>query len=142
VNRKQLQALAATRLKDAKALLARKRWAAAFYLAGYAVECGLKSCVLRHIHDTGAIFADRNYLRALADCWTHDLPKLVSLAGLEAEFGAARAANPALRSFWETVKGWRETARYGNATEAEARELYEAITNDPDGVYAWLRSRW
>ncbi len=47
MNRKQLQRLAKERLKDAKALLARKRWSAAYYLTGYVIECALKSCIFR-----------------------------------------------------------------------------------------------
>ena len=38
VNRADWQKLALERIKDAKALLKLKRWAAAYYLAGYAVE--------------------------------------------------------------------------------------------------------
>lgn len=89
MNRKQLQALAKTRLKDAKALIGRKRWAAAYYLTGYVVECGLKSCVLKHLDITGLLFRDRTYLKKLADCWTHDFLTLVNLAGLDGELGRA-----------------------------------------------------
>lgn len=142
MNRKQLQALAKTRLKDAKALLGRKRWAAAYYLTGYVVECALKSCILRHLDQTGIIFSDRKYLKDLEGCWTHDLVKLVNLAGLDAEFGAAQGANPALAGYWVVTKDWKETSRYEERTEAEARLLFEAVTHDPDGVFRWIQSRW
>ena len=46
VNRTQWQEFAERWLIDAKHLLDNHRWAAAYYLAGYAVECGLKACVL------------------------------------------------------------------------------------------------
>jgi HEPN domain-containing protein len=49
VDRKQLQNLARIRLKDAKALLGRKRWSGAYYLCGYVIECALKACILRHL---------------------------------------------------------------------------------------------
>jgi HEPN domain-containing protein len=45
MNRTDLQILAEDRLKDAEVLLANGRFGAAYYLAGYAVECGLKACV-------------------------------------------------------------------------------------------------
>src|SRR2546421_11980166 len=96
MDRKKLQNLAKERLKDAKALLGRKRWSGAYYLSGYAIECGLKACLLRHLGESGAVFGDQNYVKKLNECWTHDLVKLVSLAGLEADFGAARGANAAL----------------------------------------------
>jgi len=38
--------MAEERLRDAKALLDGQRWEFAYYSAGYAVECALKSCVL------------------------------------------------------------------------------------------------
>lgn len=44
MTRTELQRLAIERLADARALLTTKRWSGAFYLAGYAVECGLKAC--------------------------------------------------------------------------------------------------
>jgi HEPN domain-containing protein len=142
VNRKQLQTLAKERLKDAKALIARKRWSAAYYLTGYIIECALKSCVLRHLDATGKIFSDRDYLKRLGDCWTHNLKTLVNLAGLDAAFGPARSANPALAQNWTVVTEWDETSRYKEKTEAEARRLYEAVTHDPDGVLQWIQSHW
>jgi HEPN domain-containing protein len=142
VDRKLLQALANERLKDARALLGRKRWAGAYYLSGYAVECALKSCLLKHLGESGAVFGEPNYLKKLADCFTHDLVKLVSLAGLEAEFGAARGQNPALEANWGTTKDWKETSRYELRTETEARALYEAVSHKSDGVYPWIRARW
>jgi HEPN domain-containing protein len=142
VNRAQLQALAQTRLLDAEALLAAGRWAGAYYLTGYAVECGLKSCLLRHLDATGELFSDRKYLRDLADCWTHDLEALLKLAKLDKIFGIARGANPVLNKNWETAAAWTETSRYGDKTETEARELFEAVTHDPDGVLRWLKTYW
>jgi HEPN domain-containing protein len=140
VDRKSFQNLAKLRLGDAKALLSRKRWSAAYYLCGYAVECALKACLLRYLGESDAIFGDREYLRKLADCWTHKLTVLVKLAGLEAKFGAAQGKNLRLKEFWGVTAKWDETSRYQERNEAEARELYDAISNDPDGVFQWLKS--
>ncbi len=100
MDRKKLQTLAKVRLKDAKALLGRKRWSGAYYLCGYFIECALKACLLRHLGESAAIFGDPDYLKQLSACWTHDLVKLVKLAGLDADFGAARGMNVALEAFW------------------------------------------
>jgi hypothetical protein len=70
------------------------------------------------------------------------LVKLVNLAGLDAEFGAACGANPTLNAYWGVAKDWKETSRYELKSEAEARALLEAVTNEPDGVLRWIRSRW
>ena len=119
-----------------------RRWSAAYYLSGYAVECGLKSSVLHHLDKTGVIFQDRKYLKDLGDCWTHDLEKLVGLAGLTEEFGVACGANPSLLVYWGVVKDWNETSRYELKTEVDARELHEAITQESDGVLRWIRTHW
>lgn len=142
MDRKKLQRIAKARIKDAKALLGRKRWSGAYYLCGYAIECALKSCLLRYLGESGAIFGEPGYLKKLADCWTHDLVKLVNLAGLDAEFGIARGANAALENFWNVTKDWEETSRYQEKTEAEAKALYEAVNNNPDGAFRWIQSRW
>jgi HEPN domain-containing protein len=142
MDRTRLQNLAKMRPQDAKALLGKKRWSAAFYLCGYAVECGLKACILRHLGESGAVFGDAAYLRRLGNCWTHDLVELHKLAGLDAEFGAARGANVVLDTFWSVVKEWKEVSRYEETTEADARALYEAVSHETDGVFRWIRSRW
>jgi HEPN domain-containing protein len=142
VNREYLQRLAQERIGDAKALLAVQRWPGAYYLAGYAVECALKSCVLAHIEKTGAIFSKRAYLKSLSDSWTHDLETLIGLAGLTKELGLAHQASLSLKTNWGIAKDWNETSRYDYKTKDEAEALFEAINQEPDGVLQWLRTYW
>ena len=47
VDRKELQDLSKIRLREAAALLQLGLFDGAFYLAGYAVECGLKACIAK-----------------------------------------------------------------------------------------------
>jgi hypothetical protein len=70
------------------------------------------------------------------------LVKLVDSAGLKAEFDTACGANAALKDFWLVTKDWKESSRYEEKTEAEARLLYKAVSHKPDGVFRWIRSRW
>lgn len=142
MNRAQLQRLAQIRLDDAQALLVSARWPAAYYLAGYAVECALKSCVLQHVHDSGVIFSDPKYLQDLAKCWTHDFRLLIKLAGLTVTLGTARATNPALDGYWKIAEDWSETSRYEEKTELEAKTLYGAVIHNPDGVFLWIQQHW
>jgi hypothetical protein len=142
VNRLELQQLTRDRVRDAEVLLASGQWAGAYHMAGCALEGALKSCILKLIDDTGLIFKDKRYLDKLAKCWTHDLVQLVDLAELTEEFGKARGANPRLDDFWDIAQKWQEVSRYERKTEAEARELFEAITNIPDGVLPWIQTRW
>jgi HEPN domain-containing protein len=139
VNRSELQQLAEDRLLDAQALLAAGRWSAAYYLAGYAVECGLKACILAYIERTGVIFTDRKF----ADrCWTHSVEELVRLADLEVARGIDVSANPALGRNWLIVKDWTELSRYQVTPQNQAQQLLGAIGDPTDGVLPWIRSRW
>jgi hypothetical protein len=88
------------------------------------------------------LFRERKYLKDLGECWTHEFDKLVALANLTADLGIAIAANLSLRNFWGVAKDWKETSRYEQKTEAEARALHEAITHNPDGVLKWLQTHW
>ena len=142
MNRAELQRLARERVRDADVLLAGGQWSGAYYLVGYAVECGLKSCILHHLEKTGMIFKERKYLNKLGECWTHELDKLLDLANLTPELGKATGANPALLGYWGVVKDWKETSRYEQKTEAEARALHEAVTHDPNGVLKWVQIHW
>ncbi len=60
VNKTDFERLTEERVNDARALLAAGRWPAAYYLAGYAVECALKACIAKLINagdfDTVPVF--------------------------------------------------------------------------------------
>ncbi len=140
MNRDDLQRLAKERLADAKALLAAGRWSAAYYVAGYAVECGLKACILARVTAAPEIlFEDRRYSEK---CWTHNLSQLMDLAGLRATLVADAAADPDLLTKWETVTYWSESSRYERGTKADAEALYEAIADKKHGVMPWIKRRW
>ena len=139
MNRAQLRQLAEDRILDATCLLAGGRWTGAYYLAGYAVECGLKACIMAHVEAAGAIFQDKKFSEK---CWTHDLEELLKLANLKSTLDAEAASNAALFANWTVARAWRETNRYEQKTQSEAQALYDAITNNLDGILPWLRIRW
>ena len=139
MNQAEWQTLAVERLQDAAALMAGGRWAFAYYVAGYAVECALKSCVLARLVVTGWVFSDKANAK---DCLTHDFKKLVEVAGLRPELDARLATNVPFRTRWNTAVGWTVDSRYVPRTRAEAEVLYEAIGHDPDGVLKWIQTYW
>jgi len=47
MNRTDLKNLAEERLGDAQVLFDNNRFGAAYYVVGYAVECGLKACIAK-----------------------------------------------------------------------------------------------
>jgi hypothetical protein len=64
------------------------------------------------------------------------------LANLEKDRDDTSRANPAFGGNWGVVKDWKETSRYERKSEFEARALFEAIANEPDGVIRWIQSHW
>jgi hypothetical protein len=149
VNQAELRLMAVERLKDAKALLGRKRWEFAYYTAGYSVECALKACVLARMIHTGWVFEEKWKAQ---ECLTHDFGELVRLAGLNSELNAKLAASAAaaagglpggaFATNWATALLWKVESRYTPRTEAEAKALYAAIADKPDGVLQWIKNYW
>ncbi len=140
--RAEWQQLAEDRILDARAHLVPgvDRWSAAYYLIGYAVECGLKSCVLARVAaHPEIIFKDRNFSRS---AWTHDVEGLLFVAGIRADRDADASANPGLYTNWQIVKDWNEDSRYQQKTRADAQSLFDAVTDAKDGVMPCMRARW
>jgi HEPN domain-containing protein len=138
VNRAELRQLAEDRILDAKSLLTMGRWSGAYYLAGYAVECGLKSCIIGYLMVTDQ-FPEKKFSE---QCWTHDLNKLLKLADLETAFANDAAANATLSINWSFVTDWDEASRYQQKSQAEAQRLYDAIADNANGVLSWIRLHW
>jgi len=139
LNRATLQRLSDERLDDARALIAAKQWAGAYYLAGYSLECALKSCVLAYIDRTGIIFEDKKYAQ---NCWTHDIEDLIRQAGLKIERDNTAGTNLTLGQNWLIAKDWSETSRYRMSTQLQAEKLLHALTDNTDGVLSWVKSFW
>jgi hypothetical protein len=140
VNRAHWQLLAEERVKDAGLLLGGGHWAAAYYLAGYAIECGLKACVLAYVaNNPEIIFREMMFSK---NCWTHNIGDLVAVSGLEAIRRTDADMNLVLGINWTIVQKWNETTRYEFKSELDAKRLYEAVTHHNDGVLPWIRIRW
>lgn len=115
----ELKKMARARLRDAQVLFDAKRFDGSYYIAGYAVELGLKARICRTLKwaefpSTGSEFAD---LRSLK---THDLEVLRKLSGVEAKIRTK------LTPEWSVVSNWNPEKRYqatGQATEAEAKDM-------------------
>ena len=116
------------------------QWAAAYYLAGYAIECGLKSCVLAYVEQNAdIIYREKKYSE---NCWTHDIGILVKASGLDAVRLAESNANPPFGLNCGHALKWSETMRYQFMPESDAKRLYEAVTHNVNGVLPWIRMHW
>lgn len=141
-SRAEWQALAEDRILDAQAHLVAgvDRWSAAYYLIGYAVECGLKSCVLARVAvHPEVIYEDKKFS---SDAWTHDIERLLVLADIKNVRDNDANGNQLLRANWQVVKDWDEESRYLQKTQAEAQLLFAAVTDPNAGVMQWIRVRW
>ena len=135
MNRSDFLALADLRIEEAKVLLDQQKWDGAYYLAGYSVECMLKAGIakLTREHDFPAT---RNYS---VDCYTHDLERLLTLAGLEPAWIAECGTDAILDKYWDIVLAWSESSRYERKSQLEAESMYNAIIDSVHGVLPWLR---
>jgi hypothetical protein len=136
LTRKDLQKLAAVRLREAKLLLKANAPDGAYYLAGYAVECALKACIAKSTerHD----FPD---LKRTKDSYTHKAKDLIVVAGLKSPLEEAMGQSEfAWR--WEIVIQWSEESRYIGHSPQEALDLIEAIENRKHGILQWLKKHY
>jgi AbiV family abortive infection protein len=139
MNRTDLQNLADLRIREAKMLLDGGSYPGAFYLAGYAIECALKACIAKETkqHD----FPDKP--EQIKQIYSHKPLQLMRLAKLEDKLEQEMQTNNDLRAYWNRVVNWNEEKRYElGLTEAEARDLYEAIADPVNGVLQWLKRWW
>ncbi len=140
MTRVEWQQIAEARLFAAQALLAEPHWASAYYLAGYAIECGLKSCVIARVfREPELIFAEKKFSE---NCWTHDLVKLVQLAGLDIEFAQTTNDDALFEGNWLTVKKWHEGSRYEHRSQVDSESFVRAIDDSKSGVFAWIKRYW
>jgi HEPN domain-containing protein len=108
-------------LEAARSLVESRHWGPAYYLAGYAVECGLKACIARKFREYD--FPDR---QTVIDSYIHNLEKLVRTAGLSNELTLAEDDSDIFKLNWATVKDW----------SSESRDA------KPNGVLEWVAQYW
>jgi hypothetical protein len=137
VNRTQLQQLAQERASDAEALILAGQWSGAYYLAGYAIECGLKACIAKLTNQYD--YPDKELAQK---CYTHKIETLVEVARLDLQRRRDVASNPSLGTNWQIVKDWDEMARYQQWSEPQARNLVSAVTDSTNGVLSWIMVHW
>jgi HEPN domain-containing protein len=137
VHRRQWRMLAQTRLREARVLLEAGEWSGAYYLSGYAVECGLKACAARTF--SADTIPD---LQTVRELYTHRFESLLKVAGLIQVFQADRQADALLEVNWAIVKDWDSIQRYEMQTQQQAEEIIAAISNRRHGVMKWVRSKW
>jgi len=131
-----LKKLCEMRLEDAFVLMRSQRHSAAYYLSGYAVECGFKAVIARSFRQ-GVIPSKQLVNRV----YTHDLGVLLELSGLKPQFDAQANAVSFFRGSWAIVSAWRESSRYEIIDGNLAARMMISVA-DPNGVLPWLKQYW
>jgi hypothetical protein len=138
MNRTDLQLLADARVVDAEALLQAQRWAAAYYLLGYAVECALKACAARQFRQD-----EVPEKTVVNDFYSHRLEQLLGISGVKTAFDQQVSNDHDFHVNWNTVRDWNESSRYDHSTsEIRARTLLVAVADPTSGVLPWLKTQW
>lgn len=138
MNRQDFQALSRVRLREARKLLDLGLPGAAYYLAGFSVECALKSCIAK-VTKRYDFPPKQDVIRKV---YTHDLAELIKAAGLGTVHQQECTAQPGFATNWAVVKEWTNESRYESKSSQDARDLYKAITNRNRGVLPWIRRHW
>lgn len=146
--RAELQQLAESRLAEAKVLFANALFDGAVYLAGYALELGLKARVCERLDTEYPTEGPYTTFR------THSYETLLKLAGLEKALDAEKLRDTDFASNWSyltsqpstaAIGGWSESWRYrriGSATQPDVARFLLALEDPNSGVLTWLRRLW
>jgi HEPN domain-containing protein len=137
VAKAELEALAQEKLDDAAALVANSRWSNGYYLAGYAVELALKACIAKAFK--AVTIPDKDFVNAT---YSHNFRNLAGTAGLSADLRSREQADAGFAANWGVVTSWSPDARYARATQQQAEELLQAISDEDNGVFPWIRAFW
>ena len=148
-SRSDLQTLTKQRLDEASALLSLSFPDAAFYLAGYSIECALKAVVCKTLDQDDFYKPDRSnkgnrYVqdRIFREFKTHNYNDLLVLSGLSTKFELARVSDPQLYSAWIDIQkaGWTEQYCYelGTKSRQNVSDFIKAVAT----VITWISNYW
>lgn len=125
------------RMDDARALLNAVRWRGAMYLAGYSVECLLKTKLMRmfdcrHLLELEEELQRRGVLANDATVFTHQLERLLELTNALERLRQNREHWQLFNLVNRWVPAWRYTADLSN--QEDAYDFIEAV----DKLARWI----
>lgn len=137
ISKGDLETLAQIRLDDAMHLFRATRYSAAYYLAGYVVELGIKACIAALFQAN--VIPEKSFVNAV---YSHKLEDLVGLAGIKRQLEGDMRNDPELSAAWGTASKWSESSRYEMKDQFAAASIIEAVGNGDHGVLQWLKRHW
>lgn len=129
MNRAKLQEIAFIRMKEAEVLHEAKCYDGAYYLAGYVVECALKAWIAKKTQRYD--FPDKTIVNKI---YTHDVDRLLGVIGVRIP--------KELEVKWYVIRDWSEKNRYTKHTRGEAKDIIDAVNNQNEGVFRWIKEHW
>ena len=136
MNRQDFQRLSRIRTREAKLLIENGYYAGGYYLAGLAVECGLKACISKNTKRYDFPPKPEKW----REMYSHKLIDLVKSAGLAPGRDVEERVNTNFAKSWAVVKDWDVESRY-SPSGVGAKDLYRAVAGR-NGVMTWLRQHW
>jgi HEPN domain-containing protein len=137
ITKADLEALADTRLDDAVHLFRATRYSAAYYLAGYAVELGIKACIASLFQAN--VIPEKSFVNAV---YSHKLDELLGLAGIKRQLQDDMKNDAVLSAAWGVASKWNETSRYEMWDQFAAASMIQAVGDQNHGVLQWLKKHW
>jgi len=141
MTRDDLKKLSQLRIKEARALYDNKCYNGAIYIGGYAIELSLKAriCKILEVAD----FPD-----SIQGFKTHDISRLLMLSGLTKKF-ERKKSNTSFGTNWDLLTFWNDKLRYGLVfkenrlpNKTDAIDFLNAIDDQINGVYTWIKKHW
>ncbi|WP_353861254.1 hypothetical protein [Azospirillum formosense] len=128
--------LANEKRRAAEILFRSRQFGSAYYEAGIALECMLKAKIMRK--EGLNIWPDRSCRK---DLYTHDLARLLKLAGLHDRMVAEAKKVTDIGIAWSVAKQWTVDARYARKVRLrDARDIVEAVSPTGKGLLKWIIS--
>jgi HEPN domain-containing protein len=127
------------RLDDARALFNAARWRGAMYMAGYAVECLLKTKLMRiyscrNLYELEEELQRRGILADRATVFTHHLELLLRLTQSFDRLRQSQTLWPEFNIVNRWIPAWRYTVNLSNHQDAE--DFLEAV----DNIINWIKN--
>lgn len=134
----ELKVLSMERLEEAELHYSNKFFRGAYYLAGYAVELGLKAVACQSLGVE--IFEKKKVPGHIAKSFMiHDLQDLVILSGLSSELDFLTQNDPVFAKNWSKVVDWSEQRRYDTGCR---QHLVRQFISSVKKVMLWISQHW
>lgn len=137
LKRADLRAIAQSKIDDANTLFGAGRFSNAYYLAGYAIEIGLKACIAAQV--SAETIPDKAFLRGVL---SHQFPALIGLAGMAGPLKEQQDTNAVFASNWAIVNEWSPDCRYETRDSMSAQVMIHAVLDPNSGVLQWIKAHW